>query len=158
MKSLAALLVLFSFQAAHAADIKWNSCSVVEVGPAGNYVLEEGLGSIYDLDWAGNVNTDGDSTGASVAISEKEIKLSLGQGDWNSKDDKITRKTFTYDSENTSEEAEGQEIAVEAWGGVITWRIFPDYKVAIVKFTGSKYKNEHLATVDCKSGGDVRYR
>lgn len=160
MKLLMSLAVSLLAQSAFALDIDFKSCAVVKVGEARNTILEEGLGSIYELDWDGYADADGDSTSGSISIKGKKVKLSLGQGGWNSENVRIQIKSFTYQSEMSNNEVKGVELEVEeGTAGALYWRIFPDYRIAIVKYTGpGGYKNSHLATLDCSGVTDVRNR
>lgn len=160
MKLVFALVASVFAQSALALDVNFKSCSVVEVGPARNSILEEGLGSIYELDWDGYADADGDSTSGSISIKGNKVSLSLGQGGWNSESDRIQIKSFKYQSEMSNDEVEGVELEVEeGTAGALYWRIFPDYKMAMVRYTGpGGYKNSHLATIDCSGVRDVRDR
>ena len=159
MKNLAMMiLMVLATSVSQAAKNLELSCSVVSVGEANNYVLEEGLGSIYDISEEGYVGSDADSTSAVVSIKGKKIELNLGQGSWNSDSVKMKMKTFKYESDSLSEEQEGLEIQVRDDLGLHVWRIFPRIKIVQINFTGNEYQNTHLATLDCSGVLDTRLR
>lgn len=149
--------ILLASSFSYAAKNLNMTCSVVQVGSANNYVLEEGLGSIYDITDDGYADADGDSTGVSILVKNGKVSLRLGQGSWDSSGNKISMKSFQYSSD-LSEKLEGVEITVKDGIGELIWRAFPSVKIAIVNYMKSKTEIEHLATIDCSGVKDIRLR
>jgi len=155
MKALIILLSLIGTQALAAEKLNWDSCSVVEVTSENDHLLEEGLGSIYDIDEDGNSNADGDSTGASVSIDGKFIEVSLGQGGWSTPNDKITVTTEEVENDITEKVI---NLTIDDDGQIYKVRLLTQKKIG---FIHNKNKRGHFtrwAMFDCSGVDDPRNR
>ncbi len=156
---LASLILIGNFAvAANTTNLNWNNCSVVEVTGLNDSLMEEGLGSIYDIDEDGNSMADGDSTGASAVIKGNKIELRLGQGSWSSDEYKMTAKTEAVDNGG---EKEDQAVTVEVKDGADTYifRLLTNKKIGRVSYKPARAKvAELLAIIDCSGVRDLRDR
>lgn len=155
MKALFILLGLISTQALAEEKLNWDSCSVVEVTSENNHLLEEGLGSIYDIDEDGNVNVDGDSTGASVKIDGKNVEIDLGQGGWSTPSSKITVTTEEVQNDDVEKVI---NLTIDDSGEIYKVRLLTQKQIGFVHNKTKKGTFKRWAMFDCSGVTDPRSR
>lgn len=120
-----------------------------------NSLLEEGLGSIYDMTDEGYSDSDSDSEGAYVFISGRKTEVRLGQGGWSSQNYEMNS---VVEMRDTGGEAI-IELEIKDQDDTFLFKLFTQKKIGRVSYKKGRSRNfDHLATSDCSGVKDLRDR